>query len=183
MNLQKHVAGLALFLIILGSAVFINAYLTAPIGKVPPVPVVAPLPQPAIRSPQPLRYQVRMVSLDFINGKSYTTLALKREAGQPVPEKLWVTTVFFAPDYASGGGWTSKAELRRPFARGDQIEITATGECDWCEYSDMPRAGYYARVYVSTEYADNFYPPPAQLDRDITTAVPVVVQVEQKTGR
>lgn len=187
MNLRKHVAGLALFLVIFGSAVFINAYLTAPIGQVPPVPVVAPmLPQLTMSRPQPISFKVRQVSLDFINFESHTTLALKREDGQPVPEKLWVTTVFFAPDYARGRGWTSEAEIRRPFASDDRIEVTATGECGWCEVSDMPKAGYFARVYVSTEYAGkSSYPADIQFNRDITDAEPVVVHWpdEIKAGR
>jgi hypothetical protein len=39
----------------------------------------------------------------------------------------------------------------------------------------MPKAGYFARVYVSTEYADKSYPADVQFNRDITDAEPVVV--------
>jgi hypothetical protein len=92
-----------------------------------------------------------------------------------VPEKLFVTTVFFAPNHAPRNGWSSKAEIRRPFVNGDQMEVTAIAECALCVPFDTPRIGYFARVYVSTEFADNSNLPDAQFDRDITTAVPVVV--------
>ena len=185
MNLRKHIQGFAVFLIILTTAIVIYEYLTTPSWKVSRVPVIAPLPQETTPSPQPISFKVRQVSLDFINFESHTTLTLKPEAGQPLPEKLWVTTVFFAPDSAPGRGWTSKAEIRRPFAGSESFEITATGKCDWCEASQLPRAGYFARVYVSTEYADNAYPADAQFNRGITDAEPVVVHWPDKlsTGR
>jgi hypothetical protein len=175
MNLRKHVEGFAVFLIILSSAVFINDYLTTPSWKVPRVRAVALIPQETTGRQQSISVSVRQVSLDFIKGQSHTTLSLKREAGQTLPEKLWVTTIFFSPAYPERGSWTSKTEIRRPFASGDRIELTATGECEWCVPFDTPKTGYFARVYVFTEEDDNSYPRDGHFSRDITTAVPVVL--------
>lgn len=175
MNLRKHIDGFAVFLIILTIAVCINEYLITPRWKAPRIRVAVPLPQETPGRQQPINFNVRQVSLDFIKGESHTTLTLKREAGQSVPEKLRVTTIFFSPEYPARGSWTSQTEIRRPFASGDQIEVTATGECEWCVPFDTPKSGYFARVYVSTEDDDNSHPPDGQFNRDITTAVPVVV--------
>ncbi|MBA2732828.1 MAG: hypothetical protein H0U54_08050 [Acidobacteria bacterium] len=175
MNLRKHIAGFAVFLIILSSAIFINEYLRTPSRKARYVQVVAPIPQGTTGRQQSVSFDVRQVSLDFIKGESHTTLTLNREAGQFAPERLWVTTIFFSPNYPERGSWTSKTEIRRPFASGDRIEITATGECEWCVPFDTPKTGYFARVYVSTEDEDNSYPHDGQFSRDITTAVPVVL--------
>ncbi len=175
MNLRKHIDGFAVFLIIVTIAVGINEYLTWPSWKAPRVRVAAPLPQETTGNQQPINFNVRQVSLDFIKGESHTTLTLKREAGESAPEKLRVTTIFFSPEYPARGSWTSRTEILRPFASGDQIEVTATSDCEWCVPFDTPRSGYFARVYVSTEDDDNSYPPDGQSSRDITTAVPVVV--------
>jgi len=178
MNLRKHAAGFVIFSIILGSAIFINAYLTAPTATVPPVPT-GELPQQIfieeMNTPaETVNFKVRLVSLDFINRQSYTALTLKREAGQPAPRKLWVTTVFFLPDRGFGKILTSYTEILKPFAHGDVLEYVAASSCDWCESPNIPRAGYFARVYVSAIDADSSYPP--DIDFDIKTATPVVVQ-------
>lgn len=175
MNLRKHIDGFAVFLIILTIAVSINEYLTWPGWKAPSVRVAAPLPHETTRNQQPINFNVRQVSLDFIKGESHTTLTLKREAGEFAPEKLRVTTIFFSPEYPERGSWTSRAEILRPFASGDQIEVTATSDCEWCVPFDTPKSGYFARVYVSTEEDDNASLSNEQFSRDITTAVPVVV--------
>jgi hypothetical protein len=174
MNVRKHLAGLALFSVILGSAIFINHFLTIPNVAIPSAPPQLPF-SVTKETSQPIGYEVKQVSLDFINQKSYTELTLKRQPDQPAPEKLWVTTYYFSPDRASGRRWTSQTEISRPFAKGDQIELVTTASCDLCSSSDTPRVGYFARVYISTEYADNYYPPDARFNHDITTAMPVVV--------
>jgi hypothetical protein len=186
MNIRKHVAGLALFSVILGSAIFLNHYLTIPNVTIPSATFNAPpLLVDKIEKPQPVNYKVRLVSLDFINKESYTALVLKREAGQPAPEKLWVTTVLFSPSRPTGKVLMSNVGILKPFAHGDVLEYVATSPCDWCEYANIPKAGYFARVYVSADYADSSYPPDldADFDPDITTAIPVVVQAARKTVR
>jgi hypothetical protein len=186
MNVRKHLAGLALFSVILGGAIFINHYLNIPTITIPSAQSKAlPLLVDKVENPQPINYKVRMVSLDFINKESYTTLVLKREAGRAAPEKLWVTTVFFSPDRPTGKVLMSSAGILKPFAHGDVLEYVATGSCDWCELAKIPKAGYFARVYVSADYADSSYPPDVDVDfdSDISTAIPVVVQAERKTIR
>ena len=176
MNLRKHVAGFALFSAIVGCAIFINALLTAPVARIPPVLITAPPMSPPTRLRQPVNYKVRLVSLDFINRESYTVLKLKHETGQPVPEKLWVTTVF-SPDSPSGKSFVITTKILNPFENEDDLEYTAASSCAGCDYSNAPRVGYFARVYVSTDEA-NLYP--GDFDSDLTTAIPVVVQAERK---
>ena len=186
MNLRKHVAGFVIFSIILGGAIFINAYLTAPTATVPPVSTSELIHQISIEEvevPEPVNFKVRLVSLDFINRQSYTALKLKREAGQPAPERLWITTVFFLPDRGFGKLLTSNTEILKPFVNGDIVEYVAASSCDWCESANIPRAGYFARVYVSANYADSSYLPDINFDFDIKTATPVVVQDKRKTIR
>jgi hypothetical protein len=173
MNVRKHLAGFALFSVILGSAIFINHFLNIPNVTIPSAPLQLPFSVTKEKS-QPIAYEVKQVSLDFINKKSYTVLTLEHQPGQPVPEKLLVTTLFFSPDYP-GGVWTSKAEISQPFAQTDQGDFIATAFCALSLHSATPRAGYFARVYISTEDADSPYPPDVRFDRDIRSAFPVVV--------
>jgi hypothetical protein len=175
MNVRKHLAGLAIFSIILGSAIFINHFLTSPNVTIPSAPSRQPF-SDMKKGPQPIAYHVEQVSLDFLNNKSYTQLMLERQPGQPAPEKLWVTTYYFSPESARGRGWTTTTEISQPFAQRDKIELITASSCDLYSSSATPVAGYFARVYVSTKYADESYPPDAQFNRDITTATPVVVR-------
>jgi hypothetical protein len=180
MNLRKHLAGLAIFLAIFGSTVLIFNYLNAPIGAVyisHPVPLST---QPA--TTVELSYSVQYVSLDFINRKSYAQLSLNQVENARMPRKLWVRTYFFAP-HSGWQVWSSEvAELRVPFVDGDRIEITSVASCDWCSDSSVPKAGYYARVIVSTRSAEDTYLPDSEINQEITTATPVVVQAEPKSG-
>jgi hypothetical protein len=173
MNVRKHLAGLALFSVILGSAIFVNHFLNIPNATMPSAPLQLPF-SVTKETSQFIGYEVKQVSLDFVNKKSYTVLTLKRQPGQPAPERLWVTTFFFSPDYP-GGVWTSKAEIPQPFAQSDETNFIATAFCGLSLHSDTPRAGYFARVYISTEETDNSYTPDAQFNRDIRSAFPVVV--------
>ena len=187
MNLRKHLAGFTIFSIILGTAIFINYYLTLPAPTMPPVQVFTPEAVSAedrIPLTNYVNYQVRLVSLDFINGKSYTTLALKLQPGQPAPEKLLVSTRFYLPDRADNPAWTSTVgvQLHRQPDEDGRIEVTATSECDWCASPDAPRAGYFAAVYVSAQYEGEPLPGPSGVN-PVEAAVPVVVQAERKTGR
>lgn len=173
MNLRKHLAGLAIFSVILGGAIFINHFLTLPNATIPSAPLHLAF-SDVKENPQPVSYLVKQVSLDFINKKSYTELRLERHPGQPKPEKIWVTTFLFSPAYP-GGLWMSKAEIPQPFAQSNQINFVATTFSDLALYSHTPKAGYFARVFVSTEDNDTSYTPDVAFDRDISTAVPVVV--------
>jgi hypothetical protein len=174
MNFRKHLAGLALFSVIVGIAIFINHYLAISNGAIPSASSNLPF-SATKESALPVSYHVEQVSLDFMDKKSYTQLRVERQPSQPVPEKLWVTTYYFSPDHAFRS-WASQTEVSQPFARSDKIELVTAASCDVCFSSNTPEAGYFARVYVSAEYADKSYSPDVQFDRDITTAVPVVVR-------
>jgi hypothetical protein len=171
MNVRKHMAGLALFSVILGSSIFINYYLTLPNPAMPSVPL-RPLIAEAVESPD-ISYNVRLVSLDFTNRTTgYTSLSVKLRPGHPAPEKLWVTTFYFSPDIARSG-WSSTTEIRQPFAKSNEVELVAADSWNW---GSSPRVGYFARVYVSTGYTDNSYPQDIRFNRNIKDAIPVVVQ-------
>jgi hypothetical protein len=185
MNIPKHVAGIALFVFIFGVSVLIAAIVAAPLQIIPPVPLNAPSPpSPTKLVSQPVSYKVQLVSLDFINREIYTTVTLKRERGTPAPEKLWVYTSFFVPEYPQKSWATAPVEVLEPFAGADEVTLTVTGDCPWCGDSSAPRAGYFARVNVSTaSSADVVRSAEEQMDADIKTATQVLVQVERKGRR
>jgi hypothetical protein len=187
MNLRKHLAGLAIFSAILSTAIFINYYLTLPAASLPPVPLEPPSAE-AVESYQPISLTVRLVSLDFINGKSYATLVFKRKPGQAAPERLWVTTVFMSSEANPERRWMTQAEIRDPFAPGNQgnlpgtYEVTAVASCRWCNLPDTPAAGYFANIYiavgdhVSSELPEEYDDSAAVNDAKILPHIPVLVQ-------
>lgn len=184
MKVRKHLAGFAIFSVILSSAILINNLLAAPLHRPSPLGIRFSVPSPSTPSRiQAIGSRAKLVSLDLLNRQSYTALSLRREAGQPRPPKLWVTTVFFSPSDASERVWTSVSEIPRPFANGDTLEYVVTASCDWCRDPAAPKAGYFARVYVAAAHSDRFLPTDVDFDRDITTAIPVVVQAERKNHR
>ncbi|HKR01479.1 MAG TPA: hypothetical protein VJT09_12450 [Pyrinomonadaceae bacterium] len=182
MNLRKHLAGLAIFLVIFVGTVFIFNYLTPRAGL---IGGQRGIPLPSERASRiKFSYEVPYVSLDFINRKSYTTLLLQNLSGTRVPAKLWVRTYFFAPDYDRRQVWAGEAvELNVALAIGGRHVVTSAAACDWCQAPSAPKAGYYARVVVSNRSAEDTYLPDSEIDREITTAVPVVVQAEQQFNR
>lgn len=188
MRLRRHVAGLILFFVILNGAAFIEYYFSLPFREAPRVKVTAAVPEvlpDAADYAPPVSHTVRLVSLDFINGKSYTTLSLQRDTARPEPERMWVTTVFVSPEGYPGRGWSITTEISDPFGDGNgagRTEITAEASCSWCARSGPPAHSYFARVYVWTEDGPHHVPPEA-FDADITTAIPVVVQADRKAGR
>ena len=179
MSVRKHLAGYAIFSFILGSAILINHFLTIPDATIPPVlqPEVTSVP---VKERQPVKHQVRQVSLDYINRKSYTELRLFRQLGQPAPERVWVSTTYFSPDSARAEDWTTITEIPQPFARGDGEVFVATAEWDLPPALHKPGSGYFARVYVSSEYQGHFYEPDYATNSDIAHAVPVVIHWPDK---
>lgn len=178
MRLNKHIYGFVVFVIILTSIACIYEYFHWPVsGKAARAVSVT-------YEAQPVDYDVRLVSLDFINGKSYTTLALRLRPGQPAPEKLLVKTHFYLPGRADNPAWTSTVGLRlvRERAEDAPFEVTVESDCDWCASSDAPRAGYFADVYVLAQYEGKSLPG-SSFDTPVEAAVPVVVQVERKQRR
>ena len=177
MNLRKHLVGIALFLVIFGSTVLIFNLVTGAIDE--GLNLIQTQPASEVQ----LSYQVPYVSLDFINQQSYTNLTLDRKIGRYRGETLWVRTYFFAPDY-DRRVWASEAvEVRIPSDATDRMEIMSTAPCEWCSDRSAPRSGYFARVIVSHRSASDTYLLDSEINRGITTATPVVVQVERKLGR
>jgi hypothetical protein len=180
MNIPKHIAGLALFILIVGASIFIANIMAAPVLTIPPVPLLDASPSRDTTELSPFRYGARLVSLDFINRQSYTTAKLKRHANLPAPERLWVYTLFFIPEYPQIRWTSGPVEVLRPFEDSDEATITVSGECALCGDSRAPRSGYYARVYVSTSPSEWYLWRDAKIDTDIASAIPVLVQVEQQ---
>jgi hypothetical protein len=183
MNISKQLAGIAVFITIIGVTIFLLRPVSAPVVNPPLIP---PPPPAAISASQPLNYQVQTVYLNLVNRKSYTTLRLKRDVVLPAPESIWVRTSFFSTDSSTRHNWSSEpVEIRQPFANGDQATITATANCDWCNEAGAPRGGYYARVHISTVSKEAARLRDDMLNADITTATPVLIQTEgkQTTGQ
>jgi len=177
MNLRKQIAGFALFSVIVGSAVLINALLSAPIAAVSHAPITKAISYPPLKTSQPINYRVWQVSLDFQDQKSYTELKLTRLPNQPAPPKVWVTTVFFNTDRTPSKVWRSTVAIPEPFAKGDELEYVATGSFELSKYFYASGAKtFFARVYVSTTYPDGFSPSDLEVSPDLKTAAPVVVR-------
>jgi hypothetical protein len=183
MRLQKHLQGFVVFLTILIGIICIYEYVNWPFGKVPRVEVPASVTEPVTYEASAVDYDVRLISLDFINGKVYTTLTLKLQPGRPAPDKLLVKTDFYVPNGADNPAWTSTADVQVPVAAGNQVEVTAVAECDWCAWPDTPKAGYFANVYVPAGYVRNAFVPNPLSSIPVEAAVPVVVQAERKPRR
>lgn len=175
MNLRKHIAGFAIFSTIVGSAIFINAYLRVPAIKVRPVLISKSVPQAPVETRQPINFKVRQVSIDRTNDTIYTELLVERQPGQATPEELWVTTVLFTPEHPGIVG-ISKVKIHHPFAQGDQSDFVVAASDSSSAARNMYGAGYFARVYVSTNSSDNSTFSDENFVRDITHAVPVVIQ-------
>jgi hypothetical protein len=179
MNIPKHVAGIALFITIVLVSVFIAGIVSAPLRMIPPVTVTSPA-QDGIDSPD-IGYSVQLVSLDFINRKSYATLTLRRDADDATaPGRLWVYTSFYVPELPYKSWSSTPVEIREPFAGGDVAKLTVTGTCAPCADATAPRAGYYARVGVSTVSGEDAIRRAEQMKTDIKNPFPVLVQVEQQ---
>jgi hypothetical protein len=178
MNFRKHLAGFAIFSVILGSAILINNFLTMPVATIPPVlsqeaaPVIIKEPQ----QQQPITYRVRQVSIDYMNKKSYTELSLEREPDQFMPEAIWVKTTYFLPDSTRTEDWTTLTKISEPFAKGDHAIVVAVSDWDFPPASNKDTPGLFARIYVSSESSDNnSYSPVVKFSPDIAVAVPVVL--------
>jgi hypothetical protein len=175
MNLRKHLAGFALFSVIVGCTILINSFLSVPAIKVRSVLIKEAVPQAPFEASQPINFKVRQVSLDRMSNKSYTELRLERQPGQPLPEELWVTTIFFTPEHP-GIAAMSKVKIRQPFAQSDQSDFVAAASDSSFAVQKMPASEYYARVYVSPNSSDNSTFTDENFVRDITHAMPVVIQ-------
>ena len=183
MNIVKRLAGVLTFITALGLAIAATRYLHVPFKTAVNVSRVATLSPPHTSTAtdtglvtQGITYQVKLVSLDFETRKSYTTLALRRETDRPAPEKLWLRTYFFVPGEAQASWSSETVEFHQPFKGDNAVTLTATGQCNWCGQSSAPGNGYYARVYLSTRSAGDVLRSGQQIDDDIKTAIPVLVQ-------
>jgi len=180
MNHRKHLAGVALFLAIFAGTVFIFNILTIKSPEIPVSNRVTPHPATEVE----LSYEVPYVSLDFINQRSYAMVRLEATTSRSVPRTLWVRTYFFAPDDNQGRVWASEVtEIHNPSAESDRIEIVTTAFCNLFTEQSAPKSGYFARVFVSTRSAADTSLADSEINRDITTATPVVVQAERKFSR
>jgi hypothetical protein len=180
MNIPKHIAGLVLFIFIASISVFIVGIVTAPLEMIPPFKVaeVSPPSHGQRVAAPPVSYKVQLVSLDFISRQSYTTLTLKRDASRPAPKMVWVATSFYSLELPSQIWASAPIEIPAPFASGDEVSLTVKAECPWCSDASTPRAGYYARVQVSTESSTA-----ADRDANSQPAISVLVQAERKPRR
>lgn len=175
MRLEKHIHGFVVFVIIFTGIICVYEYSRWPSPSKEARAESVTYEEPAAS------YDVRLVSLDFISGKTYTTLVLKLRPGQPAPEKLIVNTRFYVPGGAENQSWSSPVGITRPSATGDRVEVTVTSTCYWCDRPDTPRAGYFANVYVTALYEGKTFPlEPGPL---VGAEIPVMVQAERKPER
>ncbi|HEX8069600.1 MAG TPA: hypothetical protein VF546_06595 [Pyrinomonadaceae bacterium] len=166
----KLIARPLIFLVTLTAALLcVRLLTTRPADTQPPAPPVVTAAPPGV-----LANQAVQVVFDAVRGRTYTQVTVERDPRAPAPERLYVFTHLYTstgPEYMLWGG--PPLSVRRPFAHGDRVTLTAEGPCDWCAEAVAARGNLYARVLVSTE-SD---PPAERLgDLDIKTATPVVVE-------
>ena len=177
MNVRKHLAGFAIFSFIVGSAILINHFLNIPDARIPPVILPEAVAGRVKAQPPPVNFRVQQISLDYNRGRSYTQLSLFRQQDQPAPEKVWVMTTFFSPDSPRAESWSISTAISQPFANGNGQSFVVTGEWNLPPLleSDKPGAGYFARIYVSSEFQGKFSEADYQTKGDVTDAIPVVI--------
>jgi hypothetical protein len=184
MNTLKKLAGVLTFFAVFCLSIAITKYFHTPFKAATNVSGVEPS-SPLVFVPQTDSglgsYQVELVSLDFQSRHSYTTLTLNRAPAKRAPERLWVRTYFFTPDGSRAVLYTDTVEFHNPFINGDTITLTATAPCHQCEQS-LARDSYYARVQISTRSGNDLLLRDVLIDKDITTATPVLVQNERSSS-
>jgi hypothetical protein len=193
MNTLKKLADVGVFILALTSAIAFTRFLTRlPAPAQPPQPavnvVVTEPPATAPAAETPVSFSARLVTLDLGRLKSHTTLQLERDRRYPAPESVWVWTYFFTPAFegkmAYSFHWAGEpVEIRRPFADGDKVTVSAEAACSWCNDKAAPVSGYYARVNISTQSSAAARLSAPQLSYEMTSATPVVVEAAAKKSR
>jgi hypothetical protein len=187
MNMKK-LAAFGVFVVTLILALLVTSYYrprTDPPTPEPPhsppvIETVAPPPPPAAQ----VTHKVQLITVDVASRRFYTTVFLERDRNQPAPEKVWVWTAFFVPGDKTGKIYAGDpVELRQPFESVDRITVSPNGACPWCREKGAPASGYYARVNISTESAEDARLADADVSRDISTATPVVIEGERAKDR
>lgn len=202
MNVLKKLAGVGAFAVALVLAVVVNNFYNERYGTpppdtppAPPTAVVVPV-EPAAPAPPPIPatsprvfHRAKLITLDYSTRESYTMLELELDASREAPERVWIATYFFVPGGDGGvrriwGG--EPVEVALPFTGGGRTTVTmnVAAPLTWAREPGAPQSGYYARVRVSTESADDARVRRGEFDFNITDAVPVVVQgAPRSSGR
>ena len=185
MNPQKMLAGGGVFILTLCAAIFGTRYLMT-LAPTPPGANANVMSQPLNPGTSAARvtHRVQLITLERQSQRAYTKLTLERDEGAPAPTRVWVWTYFFTPHDKARRSWSSEPiEVREPFRDGShRITVTVNSSCHWCDDASASAAGrssYYARVNVSTESKDAAALRDEQLNLDIVSAAPVVVQGEE----
>ena len=180
MNALKKLSGLLVFAAALAGAFALSRYFSAPPPAPPPQAVSPDPPAPAAEATPPaaVGFKPRLVLLDFNGGKSYLTLELEQNPGEPAPERLWVWADFFSAEAAPRTRCAGEAvEVRQPFMRGRRATVVVEMLARGCVAPKTPSPTFYARVNVSAESAAAAARPPGDPNSfDIKKATPVVVQ-------
>ena len=189
---MKKLAGVAVFVVTLVVALLVTRYYAPrpeppqpPIAPIAADPVLFPEPPPPLPSRSKVDYKVQLVTLDVTARKSHATLVLERAPNAPAPERLWVWAGFFVPGDAGGEVFAgAPVVVEKPFAGGaTRSTVNVTGACPWCGQGDAPAAGYYARVNVSDESAEDARLEDEEVSRDLSTATQVVVEEGRRRSR
>lgn len=198
---MKKLAGLLVFAVALGGAIWLTQYYTrryAPPPPPPPPPAapappatgvgMAKLPPPTstytdARGNAPVSFKVQLASLDLAAGKGRLTLALERDPARPAPAGVWVWAYFFSPDtpgrYCAG----EPVEVRQPFASAGRAEVKVEMAVRGCPAPRTPSSTYYARINVSGESAFAARLTEQRISYDVSQASPVVVENTKPAAR
>jgi len=116
------------------------------------------------------------VALDYRTSEMRITGKLVRDSGATGPGRVWIWAYFLNPSVDRRGSWSDQPiEVTEPFANGDTATVRAVGRFHWATNSDLPRAGFYARVTASPASAEVAQVPPSSRVLDPAGAVKVRV--------
>lgn len=174
-NMRKHILGMTLFTLIMGTTFYLNP----------------PRPRPyrfhrarACRSEQPAFYRSPLretgtsVTLAPARHEATVSFMLHWEVSRPAPEKLWVRVEFISPD-ADAPRWTAGPLPIMAEASPGQPQPVTLNLPYTPDMAVNPRANYYARVSISP--TPDAEPQPLN---DTTDLVPVLLLADRgcKTG-
>lgn len=100
-----------------------------------------------------------------------------RHAPGPTPARVWVWAYFVNPGVSQSGSWSDEPiEITQPFPHGDTATIAARGHFHWATNSDLPRAGYFARINVSARAPEDARVPSSSRIYNTDDAIQVKIK-------
>jgi len=128
---------------------------------------------PLVQSAESLTNTPKTVVLDY-RAKEMVINTTLRAPGANRPSKVWVWAFFLNPsEGVSGSRSDSPVEVPVNWRGRDTVTVTARGGFHWATNVDVPKRGFFAKVYVSPLSADAVQVRTAKRDKSLTGALAV----------